>query len=421
MLNKLASFVREYDMIAPGDEVFCAVSGGADSTALLFGLYLLQDKFSFTLRAAHFNHRLRGAESDRDEHFVRALCDRYDIPLTVGSGEVKAGKKGLEAAAREARYAFFATLPGKIATAHTADDNAETVLLHLVRGTGLKGLGAIAPINGKVFRPMLGVTRAEVLAFLAEYNLSYVTDSSNETNDFLRNRLRHDVMPLLKRENPRLAENLSAMALTLRQDEAYIQKQAAVLDTLQIDRLREADEAVRSRILENFLKRNHVPEPESRHIAAVEELIFSDKPSARAHLPGGVTVERCYDRLRVAPDGALTPVSLSCPGETTVAQLGLKIVCRRTDEIVNDEKTFTVCPQGEVWLRPRQSGDEIRLRGGKKTLKKLFIDRKIPASERMLVPVLADERGVLAVYGIGADLDRVCPNEPMIQFVFTNI
>lgn len=421
MLNKLTAFIREYDLIDPGDEVFCAVSGGADSTALLFGLYLLQDKLSFTLRAAHFNHRLRGEESDRDEHFVRALCERYDIPLVVGSGEVKAGKKGLEAAAREARYAFFATLPGKIATAHTADDNAETVLLHLVRGTGLKGLGAIAPINGKIIRPLLGVTRAEVLAFLAEYNLSYVTDSSNETNDFLRNRLRHDVVPLLKCENPRLAENLSAMALNLRKDEAYIQKQAALQDTLQIDRLRETDEAVRSRILENFLKRNHVPEPESRHIAAVEELIFSEKPSARAHLPGGVTVERCYDRLRVALDDVLMPVRLSCPGETTVAQLGLKIICRPAETIVNDRTTFTVHTDSDVWLRPRQSGDEIRLSGGTKSLKKLFIDRKIPASERMLVPVLADARGVLAVYNIGVHSDRVSSEAPMMQFVFTKI
>ena len=111
MLNKLAAFIRQNRQITPGDTVICAVSGGADSVALLFGLYLLREKLQFTLQAAHFNHCLRGEESDRDEQFVRMLCDRYDIPLFVGSGTVEAGAKGLEAAAREARYAFFATLP----------------------------------------------------------------------------------------------------------------------------------------------------------------------------------------------------------------------------------------------------------------------------------------------------------------------
>ena len=164
MLNKLTAFARQYDMIQPGDTVICAVSGGADSVALLFSLYLLKEKLGITLEAAHFNHHLRGEESDRDEAFVRDFCDRYDIPLHLGGGTVTAGKKGLEAAARDARYAFLRGLPGKIATAHTADDNAETVLLHLIRGTGLKGLGGIMPVSGHVIRPMLGINRPEVSA-----------------------------------------------------------------------------------------------------------------------------------------------------------------------------------------------------------------------------------------------------------------
>ena len=168
MQNKLLSFLREQNMVHPGDTVVCAVSGGADSVALLFALYLLKEKLDITLEAAHFNHHLRGEESQRDEAFVAELCDRYDIPLHLGGGEVKPGKKGLEAAAREARYAFLRGLSGKIATAHTADDNAETVLMHLIRGTGLKGLGGITPIQGNVIRPMLRVTRQDVEDFLEE-------------------------------------------------------------------------------------------------------------------------------------------------------------------------------------------------------------------------------------------------------------
>ena len=220
MLNNMEAFLRRFSMIAPGDTVICAVSGGADSMALLFGLYLLKDKLGIALEAAHFNHHLRGVESDRDEQFVRDFCEGFRIPLHIGSGHVVPGKKGLEAAARDARYAFLRSLPGKTATAHTADDNAETVLLHLVRGTGLKGLGAIAPVSGNVIRPMLSVTRSQVEAFLAEYHVDHIQDSSNDEDDFLRNRLRHHVLPLLKAENPRLAENMSAMALRLRQDEA---------------------------------------------------------------------------------------------------------------------------------------------------------------------------------------------------------
>lgn len=421
MLNKLSGFIREYHLISPGDHIVCAFSGGADSTALLFALYLLREKFEFQLSAAHFNHNLRGEESDRDEQFVRTLCDRYDIPLFVGTGEVKAGKKGLEAAAREARYAFFATLSGKIATAHTANDNAETVLLHLVRGTGLKGLGGIAPINGNIIRPMLNVTRAEVLEFLQEYCLSFVEDSSNGTDAFLRNRLRHGVMPLLERENPKIAENLSAMALNLRQDEAFLQQEAKKNATLEVDALAQMEKPVRSRIMEAFLKENGVREPENRHISAVEDLIFSARPSAQAHLPGGVTVERCYGTLRIRHQSAFAPVLIDCPGERLIPELGLKVSCRPAQQIMNTADTFTLAVSGPVWLRSRLTGDEMRLSGGTRSLKKLFIDRKIPASQRSTVPVLADEEGVLAVYGIGANQNRISSELPAMQFVFTKI
>ena len=419
MLNKLTAFIRRYDLIAPGDTVIAAVSGGADSVALLFSLYLLREKLDFTLKAAHFNHKLRGSESDRDEAFVRTLCDRYDIPLFVGTETVQAGEKGLEAAAREARYGFFATLDGKIATAHTANDNAETVLLHLVRGTGLKGLGGIAPASPGLIRPMLGITRREVLSFLDEYSLNFVQDSSNDTDAFLRNRLRHHGMPLLEGENPRLAENLSDMALKLRQDESFLAEAAENQKTLRVSGLRALHGAVRSRVIENFLKENGVREPEASHIALVQQLVFSDNPSARANLPGGVTVERCYDSLQIAVPQRFGEVVLNCPGETEIPELKLKVSCFPASEIRNTTHIFTVVPEGTLRLRSRQSGDEIRLSGGTKSLKKLFIDRKIPASRRALVPVLTDDRGVLAVYGIGANQNRIPAKLPAVQVVFT--
>lgn len=408
-------------MIAPGDHIICAVSGGADSMALLWSLYLLKEKLGIRLSAAHFNHHLRDAESDADEAFVRDFCHQFDIPLYCGQSIVTAGEKGLEAAAREARYAFFATLDGKIATAHTADDNAETVLMHLVRGTGLKGLGGIAPMRGDhVIRPMLTVTREDVLALLEEYSVAYRTDSSNETDQFLRNRLRHHVMPLLKAENPSIHENISTMALSLREDEAALAYLSKEEENLSVSQLTQMPQALRRRYLQAFLQRNGVKEPERSHIAMAESLIFSAKPSARANFPGGITVERCYDSLRVMPvEGTPEIVNLTVPGE--VLWCGWRVRCQNATEIINNSNTFTLAVRGDVYLRSRLSGDEMRLSGGTKSLKKLFIDRKIPASQRSLIPVLADEQGVLAVAGIGPSTDRMVNNLPAVQFILERI
>ena len=413
MQNKLLKFIREQDMIVPGDTVVCAVSGGADSVAMLFAFYLWKDKLGITLEAVHFNHHLRGEESNRDEAFVRELCDRYDVPLHVGSAEVKPGKKGLEAAARDARYAFLRGLNGKIATAHTADDNAETVLMHLIRGTGLKGLGGITPIHGNIIRPMLNVTRRDVEEFLKEWCLSHIEDSSNETDAFLRNRIRHHVMPLLTAENPRIAENLSQMALRLREDEDFLSQQSnfGILPT--VETLKNMHPAQRSRWLETFLKQSGVKEPEDSHIAMAKALVFSEKPSAQASFPGGVTITRSYDRLEVLKEDALPEtVTLPCPGEIQLP--GLRVTCSPATEIRNTPDTFTVRPVGTITLRSRQSGDSIRLSGGTKSLKKLFIDRKIPASERNRIPVICDELGILGIDSIGVNLDRAAAELPAV-------
>ena len=412
MLNKLLKFIREQDLIRSGDRVICAVSGGADSVALLFALYLLKEKLDITLEAAHFNHHLRGEESERDEAFVAELCDRYDIPLHRGGGQVVPGKKGLEAAARDARYAFLRNLPGKIATAHTADDNAETVLMHLIRGTGLKGLGGITPLHGNVIRPMLKVTRQDVECFLEEWCLTHIEDSSNETDAFLRNRIRHHVMPLLAKENPKIAENLSQMALRLRLDEEFLSSQANSTALPGVESLKTMPKALRNRALEAFLKENGVTEPEDSHIALAESLVFSDKPSARASFPGGITLARNYDRLEVlSGERELEEVILPCPGEVLLP--GLRVSCVPAEESINTPDAFTVSTVGTIRIRCRKSGDSIRLSGGSKSLKKLFIDRKIPAARRQQIPVVSDDAGILGVYTIGANWDRTGGENPV--------
>lgn len=420
MLNKLLALIRKYEMLQPGDRVTCAVSGGADSMALLWAMYLLKEKLQIQLGTAHFNHGLRGEESDRDEAFVRQFCRDYQIPFQAAGGKVTAGKKGLEAAARDARYGFLKSFSGKVATAHTANDNAETVLMHLVRGTGLKGLGGIAPVNGKLIRPMLTVTRDDVLAFLDQYHIPYVTDSSNKTDAFLRNRLRHHVMPLLKQENPRLAQNLSAMAMDLREDEQALCRKLP--EVISVHWLQELSGAERSRALGAFLERCGVREPEREHIALMEQLVFSRNPSAKADFPGGITVQRNYDTLELCQQtGAIKAVLLPCPGQLLLPEYGLKVTCCPAETCMADKNCFTVAAKGQILLRSRQTGDSMRLTGGTKSLKKLFIDRKIPASQRMTIPVVADDEGVLGVYGFGANRDRLAQSLPGTEIRFETL
>ena len=414
MLNKMRTALRRYEMVSPGDTVICAVSGGADSMALLWGMFLLKEKLGFRLEAAHFNHQLRGEESDSDAEFVRKFCDFHDIPLHLGSGNVVSGAKGLEAAAREARYAFLRSLKGTIATAHTADDNAETVLLHLIRGSGLRGLGGITPKSDRLIRPMLDVTRAEVEEFLKENYIRHMEDSSNGTDAYLRNRLRHHVMPLLRAENPSIATGLSAAAQRIRADAQLLDDLASELDSGDVAALRDAPGPLRRRALERLLRENGFPEPSASHLEQAESVVFSANPSARVTL-SGVTLRRSYGRLCVEREQVvLTTRVLPREGLTELPEIGLAV---RTT-IVDGPGESIVSPVGQMVVRSRRSGDSLTTKGGTKTLKKRFIDRKLPQWERPAVPVIADEQGILAVMGFGPDENRRSgPEYVRIEFV----
>ena len=416
MQSKMLAAIRRYEMVKPGDTVICAVSGGADSMVLLWGMWLLKEKLGIRVEAAHFNHNLRGEESMRDAEFVRSFCEFHDIPLHLGEGNVVPGPKGLEAAARDARYAFLRSLNGTIATAHTADDNAETVLMHLLRGTGLRGLGGVTPKSEGLIRPMLDVTRLQVEAFLAENYIRHVEDSSNHGDEFLRNRLRHHVMPLLKAENPSIAAGLSAAAQRIREDAALLDGLAAELDPKDVAALRAAPGPLRRRAMEGLLRENGFPEPSAEHIRQAEAVVFSDRPSARAAF-GGVTLFRCYDRLEVQGEQTVLETrALPLAGITPLPEIGLAV----KTAMAEGPGDGVVCPRGQMLVRCRQSGDSLTTRGGTKSLKKRFIDRKIPQWERLAVPVIADDAGVLAVYGFGTDETRKTGG-PYIRIEFVPI
>jgi len=394
MRNKLRRALEAW--VVPGDHVTCALSGGADSVAMTHCIAALGPELGITVSACHFNHRLRGDASDGDEAFCRELCRSLDISLAVSGADVAACSRetgeSIEEAARRCRYDFFNSLPGFIATAHTADDQAETFLLNLLRGTGLKGLGGIPPRRQQYLRPMLCVSRQEILEYLAAQSLSHREDATNEWDDCVRNRLRHHVIPLLKQENPSLLATLEHTTGLLRQDEALLQAQADALleNGWLVEPLRTAPAPLRRRALRRILTELQVPKLSAAHIEAAEALVLHGDPSARFPLPGGRVLQREYDRL-TAPEEAQTPafrpVTLPCPGEAVIPELGLRFCCEG--------------PAGEpIVIRPRKTGDTIRLPGGTKTVKKLLIDRKIPARQRESIPILERGGTVICVWGV---------------------
>lgn len=428
MIETIRRFCREQALLSPGQRVICALSGGADSVALLWAMYLLRESWHLELSAAHFNHGLRGAESDRDEEFVRSLCRQYDIPLQVGRGSVQPGKKGVEDAARRARYAFLESLDPQavIATAHTADDNAETVLMHLLRGSGLRGLGGIAPRRGRIIRPMLEVTRQEVMEFLTQWHLPHVEDSSNASDLFLRNRIRREIMPVLARENPSFSRRCGITARQLRQDAACLDRlarqrygQMVGPRGLHCPTLLAQESAVSSRVLELFCREMGVLEMDFDQISKAFALAASSKPSAWARFSGGVILERRYEYLtRRESVQKPEPVALPVPG---TARFGpWNVEARIGKKIAATPLAFSVpCAtiDTNLLLRARAPGDSLRLPGGAKSLRQLLIDRKIPAAQRDLLPVVTCGGKILGVAGIGANADDFSPADAVAVIV----
>ena len=435
MISMIDRYSIQTGLLPRGGTVLCAVSGGADSMYLLHRLALLRAPFAcdFTLVAAHYNHHLRGEESDRDEAFVRQFVeglvptgsvhtwcwDHQEAPeppvkLIVGGGDVaaeaKRRKKGIEETAREMRYAFLyeaarAVGADVIATAHTADDNLETILLHLVRGSGLQGLTGIPPRQGMLVRPLLATTRREIEDYLRLYSIPHIEDSSNADEAYSRNRMRQQVVPLLEGFNPALRENSVDMIRYLRADNDYLNARASELahqaqvteEVVSIDAqvIADAPAALAPRIARQLLSllTGGKTDYSAAHLEAVVRLCRGDDPSAEAHLPGGVTARRVYEKLLLTDCLDPPPLEPFAPrqGENPIPGTG-----------------WTLRLDGDPWpglvVRHRRTGDEISLSGRpRRSLKKLFIDQKIPRLERERIPVLADGDGVVAVAGLGVN------------------
>ena len=418
--------LRSYQMLSEADRVICALSGGPDSVCLADVMLMLSAELGLRVECAHFNHLLRGEESARDERFAAEWCAERGVTCHMGRGAAAAfaaeNRMGVEEAARTLRYAFLDGLGDastRIATAHQADDQAETVLMNLLRGSGLKGLCGIPPVRGRYIRPLLEVPREEILAYLAGRGLDYVLDSSNLDTAYRRNRIRHEVMPVLRELNPAFTKACGRAARLMRRDEELLAGMAGELVSeaegdavLSAAALRSAPAPLAARALRRAAGLFEV-RLEEKHVEALMTLAASAHPSAERPLPGGLTARREYELLRIGRKTEPEPfreAELSYGAWTELVSPDLRVYWGDKSGLLKIHGKFTtyffkkdrIC--GTMTVRPRREGDMLRLPGRPaKSLKKWMLQERIPACRRDRLPVFADERGILAVYTLGAD------------------
>ena len=433
-----AQRMRRNGLLRPGDRAGVAVSGGADSVLLLEFMRLLAKSLGFVVSVVHFNHHLRGAESDADENFVRDLAARLGVDFIHGEADVgrvaREHHRNLEATARELRYRFFFSLTrrgrlDKVATAHTANDQAETILLRLLRGTGTRGLSGIHPtLEGRIVRPFLNLTRAEIEAEIAHRDLPFRTDSSNRNLLLRRNKIRLDLLPQLARDfNPEVVRLLAGLADRARHDEEFLESQAR--ERAQAWRIREEEEEkIPVRPLAEFppaLARRVVRQMilavngsltgfTHRHIEAVLELVTGGQSGRHLVLPADVSARREFEWLVIARRPQILPqadysYAVTPPAEVSLPALGATLHFKIVEgvaagEAYNQKERASLDfgkLSGELILRNWRPGDRFKPFGSRKSLKvkELFRQHRIAAEKREGWPVLECGRQIIWVRG----------------------
>ena len=406
---------------SPRELVLCAVSGGRDSMVLLHLLHALSGERGFRLAAAHFNHRLRPT-ADRDEDFVRGWCLERHIPLETGSGDVRAFSReagtSLEDAARQLRYRFLEEAADKlgaayIATAHHREDNAETVLLHLLRGTGLRGLGGIPPIRGRVIRPLLEAGRAEINAYAREHGVPYMEDETNADPAYTRNRLRLEVLPLLEEIAPGCTERIAGTGALLREEEAYLQRaaerSAAVsygVDSVMLSGVWDGGAVTGRRLIRSAARRFGV-ELDRR----MTENAWNLSGGGYLNLPGGLCALRTGGQLTVRKTPELPgPMALQS-GEQVWGPWRVRLT-RGPAPAEEARGTLYLRPEaGALTIAAWDGRGRLAVENGSRTIKRLFADRGIPVQRRWEHPALyREDGGPAAVFGVA--VDRALRPEP---------
>lgn len=454
MLERVAKTISRYNMLPPGSRVIAAVSGGADSVCLLHLLIELAVEMNLRVEVAHYNHGWRGEESDGDERFVRELAAKFRLPFHVSRADAPAATADREQAARRARLKFFASLNrdgSRIATGHTRDDQAETVLLRLLRGSGLTGLAGILPVTkAGVVRPLLEVNREDVLRYLSERNLPSREDSSNRDLKFARNRIRHELLPQLKAEwNPRLTDALVHLADLSYEEERWWANPVSPLAALQqecrsgvieirVDELAGLPRAVARRAIRRAIGRakGDLRQIEFDHVDRVLELAARDAGEGRIALPD-LDVRRSFEWIRLAVPGVLPtakPIRLTVPGwclapdGKSVLRMEIADGAAGEKEIAPDLKipgefdrpgSRQACATlrtvvlglnripGELHLRGWRPGDRYRRMGDTRVRKvaEMFAEARIPSWQRRQWPIIMSGTGIVWArrFGVAAE------------------
>ncbi|NPV26935.1 MAG: tRNA lysidine(34) synthetase TilS [Firmicutes bacterium] len=447
MLQKVQTTINRYKLLSSGDKVLVGVSGGPDSVALLHCLVTLAPVYGFQLQVIHVNHMFRGEEAAADAAFVKDLCEQWNIPVSIQEINVPAlvaeTKSSPQAVGREVRLALFEQVSreigaNKIALGHHADDQAETVLMHLLRGAAAEGLGGMYPRRGQIIRPLLEVRRVEIEQYCREHGLSYRIDSSNQKAIYLRNRVRLHLIPLLQAEyNPNIVTRLNEMAELLRDEQQVLfeQTRSAFARTVtQQDEQWMVDLDEFSR-LPTALQRRITREIYARLTGSTHGLKFKDTEKVLAlvrtgvvgkvaQLPRNVCFSRGYGMLiaRLGRVGAELKreegeYMLTVPGCTVLPTLGLKVTAALMSSIPREEETgennYRAYLDWEkvdlpLYLRFRRPGDVFQPLGtpGRKKLKEFFIDAKIPRAWRDQIPLIASREAIYWV--VGYRLDERC-------------
>lgn len=416
--------IQEYHMLSPGEQVVVGFSGGADSVALLYFLHSISKEWQLSVTACHVNHNLRGAEADRDEEFCRGFCRQYGIPLEVYQIQAAAGAKeaglSVEEYARNARYTIFEEMAqkrnGKVATAHTLSDKAETVLFHLIRGTGIKGLEGIPPVRSNIIRPLIRCSREEIEEFCRRNSLNYVTDSSNLSNLYTRNKIRHQIVPVCQEINPTFSTSLERLSRQAAMENDFMEQQAAekeqqlrlTQNTWSRKGFLQLHPAMQRRVAALWLRQWGVQISEKKieeMVQAVEEQETWELVKGKYFAVKDVIVLKTESKLR-----PYFEIPLAFGENSVYSGKKVRVLVQEYEKIENNCQDIlkNVLDYDKInrtiVIRQKKDGDKIELQGTGHTrpLKKIFNEAKLTLEERACRVVLADETGPLWVEGFGA-------------------
>ena len=442
--------IERYHMLRHGDRVIVALSGGADSCALLHFLHSLRKEYALSLTAVHVNHMIRGQEAERDAFFAEEFCRRLGVTFRLYRRDVPrmAAERGLglEECGRAVRYEILAQeaerCGGRIATAHTLSDSVETVLFHIIRGCSVAGLRGIPPVRGNIIRPLILCERADIECYCAANGITYVTDSTNYDTDYTRNRIRLALLPLMREINPSVSDAIGRLSDCAAQDEAYLQAKAeemadAFLSTGDAGVLSPENSALTGRALVIICEKKGGISPEYRHVAAMKHCLREGKGCVNLPCDMQFTVKNgsvIFEKIRKKTSHTEEWPAWRCEiaaGEI-ITPGGQKIILQVTDKNKYDNirKIFENVFQNsldydkikEASFRGRQNGDTFRPygRGCRKSLKKLFNERRVPVELRAYLPLLDCGGEIAWIDGFGvAEGFEVTENTTSVLYIRT--